>query len=63
MKKIYNMKSAIVAVAAHMVGRKFNKFGSHRKKLFNCALKTASCEAGVYRIIAAGMIIKGWHLV
>jgi len=36
-------------------------FGSHRKKLVkNCSI-AASCEAGVYRIVATGIIIKGWH--
>jgi hypothetical protein len=39
----------------------FLVFGSHRKKLVKNCLIAASCEAGVYRIVATGIIIKGWH--
>jgi len=35
--------------------------GSHPIKLVENSSKAASYEAGVYRIIATGIIIKDWH--
>ena len=36
--------------------------GSLPKKVVKYVVSTASSEAGVYRIEATGILIKGWHL-
>ena len=35
--------------------------GSHPIKVVENSSKTASYEAGVYRIAATGIIVTGWH--
>jgi hypothetical protein len=54
------MKDSIFCLQICLV-RLFSFFGSHRKKLVKNCLIAASCEAGVYRIVATGIIIKSWH--